>query len=436
MTLEATTTISPQSEDTQAGRYFRAMAEFVGFTAADAAAIKETAPIIQAHMPEIVGSFYTHLLRYPPTRKFFLGPDGTVDQNYLELRMRHLTAFWLRTANGVYDDEYARYLEYVGRAHTARGSNPGIYIAERYVIGQVGFIQHAISMILLQELGQQDLTLAGQAEEAWDKLLMVILEMLARAYGEERESESFDALVQVDGGVVNRLAAAVSWREQNGHQNGDGKRVLVARADELSDGQRKLVEVDGLSIGVFHHKGQWYALRNYCLHRGGPVATGELEGDTLICPWHKFKYNVTTGQLLVDPKVKLDTYPVIIEDGAVYLTLPCETEAMDPVAEKPALAANELPANAVAPGQVRRVQVDGEEVAVYNVDGALYATQEKCTHVGGPLSEGELQGNVITCPWHGSCFDVTNGQVMCGPASKPLATYRVAQAGDRIRVEK
>ncbi|HMN26910.1 MAG TPA: non-heme iron oxygenase ferredoxin subunit, partial [Caldilineaceae bacterium] len=141
-------------------------------------------------------------------------------------------------------------------------------------------------------------------------------------------------------------------------------------------------------------------------------------------------------QLLVDPKVKLDTYPVIIEDGAVYLTLPCETEAMDPVAEKPALAANELPANAVAPGQVRRVQVDGEEVAVYNVDGALYATQEKCTHVGGPLSEGELQGNVITCPWHGSCFDVTNGQVMCGPASKPLATYRVAQAGDRIRVEK
>jgi nitrite reductase/ring-hydroxylating ferredoxin subunit len=412
------------------------MAEFVGFSEADAAAIKETAPIIQAHMPEIVGNFYAHLLRYPPTRKFFLGPDGEVDQNYLELRMRHLTAFWLRTANGVYDDEYARYLEYVGRAHTARGANPGIYIAERYVIGQVGFIQHAISMILLQELGQKDATLAGPAEEAWDKLLMVILEMLARAYGEERGNESFDALVPVDSGTVNRLAAAVSWREQNSYQNGDGKRVPVARADEIAEGHRKLIEVDGLSIGIFHHKGEWYALRNYCLHRGGPVATGELEGDTLVCPWHKFKYNVTTGQLLVDPKVKLDTFPVTIQDGAVYITLPCETGATDPVAEKPALAANELPANAVAPGQVRRVQVDGEEVAVYNVDGALYATQEKCTHVGGPLSEGELQGNVITCPWHGSCFDVTNGQVMCGPASKPLATYRVAQAGDRIRVEK
>lgn len=431
--LMTVATTTQQTDTTQAGRYFRTMAEFVGFTEADAAAIKQTSPIIQEHIGQIVGAFYEHLLRYPPTRKFFLRADGTLDQEYLELRMRHLTAFWLRTAGGVYDDEYARYLEYVGRAHTARGANPGIYIAERYVIGQVGFVQHAISTILMQNLRDTDVKWAEQAVEAWDKLLMVILEILARAYGEERETESFDALVPVDQAAITKLASDVARDQQNGHHTETDRSIFVARAEEIADGERKLVEVDGVSIGVFHHKGNWYALRNYCLHRGGPVATGALEGDTLVCPWHHFKYNVTNGQLLVDPAMKLDTYPVTVNENGVYITV----AAPAPRAEhKPVLQANELPAAALAPGQVKQVQVDGEKVAVYNVNGAIYATQEQCTHAGGPLSEGTLRENVITCPWHGSCFDVTNGQVKCGPATTALATYRVKVTADKIAVAK
>jgi len=54
--------------------------------------------------------------------------------------MRHQTNFWLRTSEGVFDDEYAQYVDYVGRAHTAHGADPNIYIAERYVIGMVGFV--------------------------------------------------------------------------------------------------------------------------------------------------------------------------------------------------------------------------------------------------------------------------------------------------------
>jgi hypothetical protein len=156
MDTETKTNVTGTVGAGDAGHYFRYMAEFIGFTEADAKAIQQTASLFEKHLPEIIGSFYTHLLRYPPTRKFFLKSDGSLDQEYLELRMRHLTNFWRRTASGVYDDDYASYLEYVSRAHTAHGANPGIYIAERYVIGQVGFVQHAISEMLVRELRSVD----------------------------------------------------------------------------------------------------------------------------------------------------------------------------------------------------------------------------------------------------------------------------------------
>ena len=69
---------------------------------------------------------YAHLLRYPPLRQLFLRADGTIDEPYLKLRMRHLSNFWLRSAEGVFDDEYARYVDYVGRAHTSHGADPNI----------------------------------------------------------------------------------------------------------------------------------------------------------------------------------------------------------------------------------------------------------------------------------------------------------------------
>ena len=74
--------------------------------------------------------------------------------------------------------------------------------------------------------------------------------------------------------------------------------------------------------------------------------------------------------------------------------------------------------------------MDHKPVAVYNVDGKFYATSEQCTHVGGPLDEGKLSGQVIVCPWHGSCFDVTTGEVKCGPAVRAVATYPVVVDGE------
>jgi nitrite reductase/ring-hydroxylating ferredoxin subunit len=75
------------------------------------------------------------------------------------------------------------------------------------------------------------------------------------------------------------------------------------------------------------------------------------------------------------------------------------------------------------------------DVAVFNVSGSLCATQAKCTHRQGPLSEGKLDGSTVTCPIHGSQFNVCTGEVLRGPAKDPLRTYRVIVDGDIGRVE-
>jgi nitrite reductase/ring-hydroxylating ferredoxin subunit/hemoglobin-like flavoprotein len=414
------------------GRYFRYMAEFVGFTPQDAERVHSTRPIIELYIHEIVSQFYTHLLRYPPTRRFFMKKDGTLDQPYLELRMKHLANFWLRTASGIYDDDYARYVDYVGRAHTSHGADPHIYIAERYVIGQVGFIQHAIGEILNKELGQTEE--AQAVSEAWDKLMMVLLEMLSRAYGEEKDRETFDPLVSVDPVAVAQMVEEVYQHEHAEVKPPRTQAVVVAQQEEIPEGERKIVQVDGLSIGIFHHQGAWYALLNSCLHRGGPVATGCLEGNTLTCPWHGFEYDLTSGALLVDSSARLESFPVSVVNDQVILQMPvleeqpARQQAMDELAE------NEFLPSELAPGKMKAVRLDDQEVVVYNVDGAFHATSRLCTHAGGPLEEGELQGKTIVCPWHGSCFNVTTGAVECGPAKEPLRAYRVQIEGERARV--
>ena len=105
MVLQPTVDVNAKRGAEDSGRYFKYMGEFIGLSDKDEETIKRTAPIIEKHLPEIVAKFYAHLLRYPPTRKFFLKKDGTVDQEYVELRMRHLTNFWLRTAQGGHDDD-------------------------------------------------------------------------------------------------------------------------------------------------------------------------------------------------------------------------------------------------------------------------------------------------------------------------------------------
>jgi nitrite reductase/ring-hydroxylating ferredoxin subunit/hemoglobin-like flavoprotein len=429
-----------------AGEYFRTMAAFVGFTQAEVEAIRDSRLFIEMHIPEIVAQFYERLLSHPPTRRFFLKPDGSLNTEYIQMRMYHLSNFWSQTAVGNFDDDYARYVDYVGRAHTRRGADPSIQIAEHYVIGQVGFMQQAISDVISQELAAFDPELEKRAHRAWDLLMMVLLALMTRVYNEDESFESNTRLDKVDPHAVHSMAVESYERGLNFTRNIERVEVLIAAEQDIPDESRKLVQTEGLSIGVFHHLGGWYALRNFCQHAGGPVAEGMLDGDQLICPWHGFRYCINDGALINDPSAKLETYPVEVRQGQVYLSVPkaasSRASASEPVivaqpqpvviSAIPAarLARNEFLPSQIPPGTAKIVFIDDIDVAVYNVDGAFYATADECPHAYGPLHQGALKGKTVTCPWHGSRFDVTTGEVISGPAIKGVKSYRVVIEGD------
>jgi 3-phenylpropionate/trans-cinnamate dioxygenase ferredoxin subunit len=85
----------------------------------------------------------------------------------------------------------------------------------------------------------------------------------------------------------------------------------------------------------------------------------------------------------------------------------------------------------------KRLLVDFEDlsVAVFNVDGNYYCIEDVCTHDGGPVAEGALDGFSIECPRHGALFDLRDGKVLSMPAVVPVSTYEVRIEGDDILVE-
>jgi nitrite reductase/ring-hydroxylating ferredoxin subunit len=87
-------------------------------------------------------------------------------------------------------------------------------------------------------------------------------------------------------------------------------------------------------------------------------------------------------------------------------------------------------------GGMKIVKMNETEVLVANLDGKLYAIGNKCTHVGGPLGKGKLEGSVVTCPWHGSRFDVKSGAVIAGPAANPEPTFQVKVENSAIWIKK
>jgi nitrite reductase (NADH) small subunit len=89
----------------------------------------------------------------------------------------------------------------------------------------------------------------------------------------------------------------------------------------------------------------------------------------------------------------------------------------------------------IVPGQGKMIEVGGKKIALFNVEGSFHAIDDTCTHRGGPLSEGSLEGNQVTCPLHGARFDVTTGEVLGPPASQGVARYNVRVEGSDIQVE-
>ena len=120
-------------------------------------------------------------------------------------------------------------------------------------------------------------------------------------------------------------------------RGGPGRRHAVCAASEIPPGGRRIVEVDGRSIGVFNVAGRFYALHNGCPHRGGALCEGPIcgtvlptkdrsyaygrDGEILRCAWHGWEFDIRTGRALVDPTVRARTYPVADADGTIVIVV-------------------------------------------------------------------------------------------------------------------
>jgi glycine betaine catabolism B len=89
----------------------------------------------------------------------------------------------------------------------------------------------------------------------------------------------------------------------------------------------------------------------------------------------------------------------------------------------------------IQPSQMKEVKVNGEKICLANVEGKYYAIGNVCTHLGGPLAQGKLEGHEVQCPWHGSRFDIRTGRVARPPAIRSEPTYEIKVEDDNILVK-
>ena len=89
----------------------------------------------------------------------------------------------------------------------------------------------------------------------------------------------------------------------------------------------------------------------------------------------------------------------------------------------------------IVPGMAKLIEAGEREIALFNISGTYYAIDNSCTHVGGPLAEGEIVGDEVVCPWHGSTFKIPTGEVQTPPAATGVNSYNVLVVGDIVEIE-
>jgi nitrite reductase (NADH) small subunit len=95
--------------------------------------------------------------------------------------------------------------------------------------------------------------------------------------------------------------------------------VKVMAASELAPGQAAERFVSGRPVALYNVGGQFYATSNLCMHRGGPLGQGMLDGNVIMCPWHAWTFDVRTGENTVNADLKVACYAVKVEDGQVFV---------------------------------------------------------------------------------------------------------------------
>ena len=158
------------------------MADFVGLGEEDLALIRGTSAVVLEHADALTASVYDNFLKYPESRKFFLNADGEIDDVRLD-RRKHSLARWLRgSIDFKIDEDYPIRVLATGIVH----SHPPVHrahmgsIPSRFMIGTISFTQTALADLLHREM--EDAGLAARASAAWNKLMMLQLDILLAGY--------------------------------------------------------------------------------------------------------------------------------------------------------------------------------------------------------------------------------------------------------------
>lgn len=95
--------------------------------------------------------------------------------------------------------------------------------------------------------------------------------------------------------------------------------VRAAKVAEIPDGTLREFQVDGKTVALANVGGKFYAINNTCLHRGGPLGQGVLDGKVVTCPWHGWQYDVTTGKVVQNVAVGVDSYPLEVRGEDIFI---------------------------------------------------------------------------------------------------------------------
>ena len=203
--------------------------------------------------------------------------------------------------------------------------------------------------------------------------------------------------------------------------------VKVAAEGEIAEGQSKLCEINKRHVAVFNVDGEHRAIDDHCPHAGGALSDGWVDGDCAVCPLHGYEFSLINGE---SPFGYInDTYDVKVENGEVFVSTTPRHDAAtatsspepesDSASDGEASEADELTEGAAEqsgpPGELSFVRVaalteleegrgkfveaGSKKVALFKVDGEVYAVDDVCPHMGGPLSDGFVEGKSVMCGW-------------------------------------
>jgi nitrite reductase (NADH) small subunit len=206
-----------------------------------------------------------------------------------------------------------------------------------------------------------------------------------------------------------------------------GDFIRVAGKEELQPGQCMKAKVNNQELALFNVDGNFYAIDDMCPHAGGPLSEGFVDGESVICPWHGWEFNVKSGACRV-VGLEQKTFPIKVEGDDILVSSepgPIEDSAGEEVTRRIETAGiRDTEAEADAPQGFVRVAAEGEiaegrsklceinnrHVAVFNIEGKHHAIDDYCPHAGGSLSDGWVEKDCAVCPLHGYEFSLENGQ--------------------------